>query len=601
MRRFAGKVTLMIVVILGLAEILQAQQPGVHYWHQGAMPPGAIGSTQLARGGPVIGFFQPVEIKAPEGAMISPAVDGRFEPPKPGTLKAGMLIGSVYRLQISGIHLAAGLEVFPTVEIIDRTYAPVGMELRFPIPIEISQEELRLALDGKFVTKVIYLEDPLGALPAGENPLSQSWFDVKPGEDPLAIADFLGRPVAILRIGGRLPDSSQSPDATFLFGCPPLVRYPSQARQTAEKTDSRPLSENRNKSEVKILPPPPSGGTAPAVAANDYPIEPIIQQSEPLAKAAYPPWTPPGISQPWPKDEYLRDGGDHDMSAGPPGRSALAGVQMEDTVASYNSLDGRTLTTASNEIFIYSPRFAAVRKVAGLVAAEQRDRLSDVSVRTSLAEPKTVQKIGAAKQQVQLVNKTGARPAQAFRMKQGDGALSDVIGPRGFQNAYKPYENLAIIRTGVYKNGESIMLARGHQAAVAWTHDQSVQVIIDRRGPMAAAKYEQTESVYTADVPPGHPKLRIIKTASASDALPGEEVWFTIRFDNIGDQTIGNVVIIDSLTTRLEYVEQSAQCSREAKFSTMPNEGDSLVVRCELTNPLEPGRGGIVRFCCKVR
>ena len=352
---------------------------------------------------------------------------------------------------------------------------------------------------------------------------------------------------------------------------------------------------------MKILPPPPTGGVAPAVASKDYPIEPTGQQSDPLAKAAYPPWTPPGIRQPWPSDEYLRDGGDHDMSAGPPGRSAVAGVQMEDTVASYGTLDGRTLTTASNEIYIYSPRFAAVRRITGLVATQQRDRLSDVSANKSLAAPKTVQKIGAAKQQVQLVNNIGARPAQAFRMKQGDGALSDVIGPRGFQNAYKSHENLSIIRVGVYNNSESMMLARGHQAAVAWTHDQSVQVILDRRGAMAAAKYEQTESVFTADVPPGHPKLRIIKTASTSDALPGENVWFTIRFDNVGDQTINSVVIIDSLTTRLEYVESSAQCSREAKFSTKPNEGDSLVVCCELADSLEPGRGGIVRFCCKVR
>ena len=198
MQRVAGKIALMFFGILGLAAVLRAQSPGVHYWHQGAMPPGAIGSRQLARGGPVAGYFQPVEITVPGGALISPAVDGRFDAPRPGAIKAGMLIGSVYRLQISGINLAAGQEVFPTIEIIDRTYAPVGMELRFPILVEISQEELRLALDGKFVTKVIYLEDPLGALPVGEDPQAPNWFDVKPGEDPLAVADFLGRPVAIL-------------------------------------------------------------------------------------------------------------------------------------------------------------------------------------------------------------------------------------------------------------------------------------------------------------------------------------------------------------------------------------------------------------------
>ena len=46
------------------------------------MPPGAIGSLQLQRGGPLPGFFQPVEIKAPFGALISLAVDGQFDEPQ---------------------------------------------------------------------------------------------------------------------------------------------------------------------------------------------------------------------------------------------------------------------------------------------------------------------------------------------------------------------------------------------------------------------------------------------------------------------------------------------------------------------------------------
>ncbi|MGD0654848.1 MAG: DUF11 domain-containing protein [Thermoguttaceae bacterium] len=603
MQQVAGRVVLMVFGSLGLATMLPAQQPGVHYWHQGAMPPGAIGSRQLTRGGPLPGFFQPVEIKAPDGALISLASDGRFDEPQGGPRKAGLLIGAVYRLKVTGIRLAAGLELFPTVEIIDRTYAPIGMELRFPIPVELSQEDLSLALEGKFVTRVIYLEDPRNALPARENPQAQDWFEVKPGQDPLAIADALGRPVAILRMGGRLPEASQSPDPSFLFGCPPFVSYPSQPQQTAGNEKPRLLSANQNNPEVKILSPPPAHSDALRVTAiSACPIEqPAMQQGAPLAQAAYPPWTPPGIRQPWPEDEYLRDGGGNVAPVGAPGQSSVAGLQMDDTVAVYDTLDGRTLVTPSNEVYIYSPRFTAVRQVVGLVANEQRNRLSDVYLNTSLAAPTVIQKIGAAKQQIQPGNEIGARPAQAFRMKQGDGALSSVIGPRGFQNAYKPYENLTVIRQGVYKNAERPLLARGHQSAVVWSHVQSVQVILDLKGAMAAVQDEQAESIFTVALPPGNPKLRIIKLASTPYALPGEEVWFTLRFDNVGNQTIGNVTIIDSLSTRLEYVEGSAQCSREAKFSTQPNEGDSLVVRCELANPLEVGRGGIIRFCCKVR
>ena len=45
------------------------------------------------------------------------------------------------------------------------------------------------------------------------------------GGAPLAAADNLGRPVAILRMGARLPNA-QGPDMQFLYGCPPLVQFP---------------------------------------------------------------------------------------------------------------------------------------------------------------------------------------------------------------------------------------------------------------------------------------------------------------------------------------------------------------------------------------
>ncbi len=76
---------------------------------------------------------------------------------------------------------------------------------------------------------------------------------------------------------------------------------------------------------------------------------------------------------------------------------------------------------------------------------------------------------------------------------------------------------------------------------------------------------------------------------------------FTIRFDNTGDVVIGNVTIIDSLTTRLEYVPESAQSSVTANFSSAANDGDSTTLRWEIVDPLKPGDGGLVRFKTIVR
>ncbi len=164
--------------------------------------------------------------------MISLAEDGAFAKPEPVPVTVRVLIGAVYRLRVIKIPLYPGLEVFPTVEVIDRLYTPLAEQRRFPIIIELTAEDLRLALEGKFVTRVIYLEDPQTALPVGEEVGGDGWFDVGPRVDPLAVADQLGRPVAILRMGGRLPET-RGPTVDFLFGCPPVQRYPPEPKTQA--------------------------------------------------------------------------------------------------------------------------------------------------------------------------------------------------------------------------------------------------------------------------------------------------------------------------------------------------------------------------------
>jgi hypothetical protein len=248
---------------LGAAAGLFAQQPPVHYLHQGVMPPGAIGRQQLERGGPLCGYYQPVEIKAPPGALVSLAVANRFDEDLPAPRKAGFLIGEVYRLRVTHISLAEGAEVFPSIEVIDRLYAPAGQQRRFAIPVDLTIADLRLALEGKFVTRVIYLEDPHNALPVRENLQTQNWFEAAPGEDPLAIADSLGRPVAILRLGGRLPESIESPDPSFFFGSPPFVPI------AAEPSTPPSVQKQTEKPRGDAL--PAAGLPAPAGRADETP------------------------------------------------------------------------------------------------------------------------------------------------------------------------------------------------------------------------------------------------------------------------------------------------------------------------------------------
>jgi len=212
-----GGFVVALVCCLVLAPVGEAQQ--VHYRHAADMPPGAIGQWQLQRGGPLPGYFQPTEVIVPKGCMVSLAVGGQFDKSAQNRRRAGLLIGQVYRLKVTHIPLYEGQEVFPTIELIDRIYPPVGRSGEFPIPIQITRDDLREAIQGRMVTRVIYVEDPAHALPAVQQPNQPLGFDVQRGDDPLKVADSLGRPVAILRLGARVPES-QGPTPRFLYGSP---------------------------------------------------------------------------------------------------------------------------------------------------------------------------------------------------------------------------------------------------------------------------------------------------------------------------------------------------------------------------------------------
>ncbi|NOY29227.1 MAG: hypothetical protein GXP28_03335 [Planctomycetes bacterium] len=219
-----GKVFMAALLGLLLCAPARAEDQPVHWLHAGAMPPGAIGRQRLMRGGPLSGFCQPIAIRAPQGTRIAPAAGSTFLPGQKDQLQVGLTIGPVYRFRITEIPDHPGLEVFPTVELVDRLYPPQGQQLRFPIPIELTHEELVSAAEGRFITRVIYLEDPgLAPAIARENQ-EQPWIEARPGEDPLLVADHLGRPMAILRLGGRVPENHQPSDA-FLYGSPPVQVY----------------------------------------------------------------------------------------------------------------------------------------------------------------------------------------------------------------------------------------------------------------------------------------------------------------------------------------------------------------------------------------
>ena len=328
--------------------------------------------------------------------------------------------------------------------------------------------------------------------------------------------------------------------------------------------------------------------------------EPPTAIGPPLPRMVYGPWAPPGIAVPWPEQEYLRDGGDRETGVIVRDDWRVDGLDLEDTVAHYDTLDGRTLVEPSNQICLYAPRFAAVRRVDNVFEGEQRDQVGDQTQPIALAGHEEKQFVATNMQPVQPVGDREARRANIARQRDVGAPIFTVLMPNLVQDRVKPHENFTVFQTGVMEAAERPLVAKAALAAVVWETKQAVQIILEGKRAQIDASVQSPLVVYRVDEP-GNPKLQLCKTASATSALPGEEIDFTLRFDNVGDQTIGNVTILDNLTTRLEYVQDSAKSSVKANFSVAENEGESLTLRWEIVDPLKPGDGGLVRFKCRVR
>jgi len=320
----------------------------------------------------------------------------------------------------------------------------------------------------------------------------------------------------------------------------------------------------------------------------------------PLPQMLVLPWAPPGIALPWPKDEYLADGGDRDVQVTVNNQGGVNGLELEDTIVHYDTLDGRTLVEPSNRVHLYAPRFAAVRSVEQTWLNEQRDQISQTAkpVGPQIELERVI--VTTAVQPEQPVGEIGVNQPSLAHLKQGRGVLLTREIPYGAQDRLGSYEDFDVIRLGLMNEEQQPRLAESVDAAIAWSGDQALQVVVGGTPALVETGDQRAQATFRFDLPE-NPRLRVIKVASTAQARPGDLVEFTIRYDNVGDAPIGNVTLIDNLTTRLEYVEDSAKSSRDAQFFADPNQGDSLALRWEFAAPLDPGQGGLVRFKCRVR
>lgn len=217
-RLFVLGISLLVMVLVTSHAASQTREG--HPLYPAGLPTGYVGQGALLQPLPMRGYFQPVKVTLPEGAGLAFAVNNAFADAEASPVQAGLLVGHVYRFRVTEIPYNFGAELYPTLEIINRLYPPPGRENEFPVEVEITQEDLEIALSGRLVTRVIYLEDPMTALATRGEEKATLTKDLEPAQNPLTAARQVGRPMAILRMGNRQLTPAENTPA-FFFGSPP--------------------------------------------------------------------------------------------------------------------------------------------------------------------------------------------------------------------------------------------------------------------------------------------------------------------------------------------------------------------------------------------
>jgi uncharacterized repeat protein (TIGR01451 family) len=327
------------------------------------------------------------------------------------------------------------------------------------------------------------------------------------------------------------------------------------------------------------------------------------------------PMMPPGPVPPyWNDQEYLYDGGDREPRVQVTQGWEVRGLDSQDTVAHYETLDGKLCVAASNRVPIYAPRFGAIRKTSapvlaaravgaqrmveptGAVVQASRDQAGD------LALPQGPQHRDAIRLIDGLRDRTRGVPAEKF---------TPAVDLTNYQAALNRLQNHT---TSIRREDLLAILGQYMVNARTWINTDAIAVSLGGVQAIELKDAKQVQDIHVYETEPDKCSLRICKASSHSAASPGDIINFSIRFDNVGNKPIGNLVILDSLVTRLEYIDGSQQCvlslasskssdkeTNPVKFSTAENEAGSTVLRWEADLPLEAGDSGVITFRCRVR
>ncbi|MBQ2683949.1 MAG: hypothetical protein IJG02_08735 [Thermoguttaceae bacterium] len=228
--KLGGWLVFALVLFAGTA---LAQTSGGRFLGEGEVAGALAAGSRMRQKGD--GYLQPMKFILPQGAIAAIASENGFLENRSMPDLFALRPGDVYRFKIFNIPFHEGAELFPSVEVLNRTFPPEGKALDFPVQLLLTQEDLEFALDGQFVTRVVFLENIKDALPADSSFSDEGLsIDVPTGLSPVSVAETRGTVMAIIRVGSRLPEEEPNAQSPFYFGLPSFA-LPSRdlARQTA--------------------------------------------------------------------------------------------------------------------------------------------------------------------------------------------------------------------------------------------------------------------------------------------------------------------------------------------------------------------------------
>lgn len=300
-------------------------------------------------------------------------------------------------------------------------------------------------------------------------------------------------------------------------------------------------------------------------------------------------------------DEYVASGGDSKDKVVAHEDWLVENLDPEDSAAHFDTVDGRILTEPANRVFLYSPRFGAVRQIVTPIEGNQRDIASTATTSDEVIEEDHTVKVDVRSQEEKLLSATGTQEVAGAESAMAPTTAIGRVGVIEADGQLRLHQMLTSDSVESLGTEDSVLIMDGATAAQSWSGREGIAVATDQMNAFSNVYIDGPATIYAIKDGTVTSKLRVIKIANKDAARPGEFVEFTLRFENIGDEPIGNVTILDNLSARLRYVDGTAKSSVPADFLADLSDSGSLVLRWEIIEPLQPKEFGVVRFICKVQ